>query len=40
MNLVEPNEFLTSATSYDVSCYQEIDGSIASSFVGGTAPLH
>ena len=38
LTLVEPNEFLTSATSYDVSCYQEIDGSIASSFVGGTAP--
>ena len=38
VTLIEPNEFLTLATSYDVSCYQEIDGSITSSFVGGTAP--
>ena len=38
VTLVEPNEFLASAISYDVSCFQENDGSIASSFFGGTSP--
>ena len=38
VTLVDPNEFLASATSNDVSCYQEVDGSIASSFIGGTSP--
>ena len=32
--LVDPNELLASATTYDVSCHQGIDGSIVSSFLG------
>ena len=36
--LDEPNEFTASATIYDASCHQEIDGSITSSFLGGTSP--
>lgn len=36
--LTDPNEFLASVTTYDVSCYQANDGAIVSSFTGGTMP--
>lgn len=36
--ITQPNEFLVSANTYDVSCYQAQDGALSSTFTGGTNP--